>query len=73
MGEEPEESVVGGEEEIAQENSREVQLQSRALDSITDHVEDRQLDSRKVEQVCAGPPANSIISFKTWSFWDQVL
>ena len=56
MAEEPEEAVVGGEEEIAQENSREVQLQSRALDSITDHVEDRQLDSRKVEQVCHGLP-----------------
>ena len=56
MAEEPEESIVGGEEEIAQENSREVQLQSRALDSITDHVEDRQLDSRKVEQVCVGLP-----------------
>ena len=58
MAEEPEEAVVGGEEEIAQENSREVQLQSRALDSITDHVEDRQLDSRKVEQVCDRLPVD---------------
>eukprot|EP00270_Netrium_digitus_P008070 TRINITY_DN2391_c0_g3_i2.p1 TRINITY_DN2391_c0_g3~~TRINITY_DN2391_c0_g3_i2.p1 ORF type:complete len:114 (+),score=38.17 TRINITY_DN2391_c0_g3_i2:172-513(+) len=34
-------------------SSKDLQQQSRALDSITDHVEDRQLDSRRVEQAMA--------------------
>lgn len=34
-------------------DSKDLQQQSKALDSLTDHVEDRQLDSTRVQQVLA--------------------
>lgn len=52
MAEEPEEV----EREAA---SKDLQQQSKALDSITDHVEDRQLDSRRVEQAMASISAEA--------------
>jgi hypothetical protein len=33
-------------------NSKDLQQQSKALDKLTDHVEDRQLDSSRVQSVC---------------------
>ncbi|GBG65566.1 hypothetical protein CBR_g51449 [Chara braunii] len=39
--------------------SRDQQQQSRALDSITDHVEERQLDSARVQQAMASITAAS--------------
>lgn len=44
--------MEGGEE--AAENfvdSKDLQQQSKALDKLTDHVEDRQLDSTRVQEV----------------------
>jgi hypothetical protein len=32
-------------------DSKELQKQSKALDKLTDHVEDRQLDSTRVQEV----------------------
>jgi NACalpha-BTF3-like transcription factor len=34
-------------------DSKDLQQQSKALDSLTDHVEDRQLDSKRVQQAMA--------------------
>eukprot|EP00250_Pteridium_aquilinum_P004601 c14810_g1_i1 orf=211-549(+) len=34
-------------------DSKDLQQQSKALDSLTDHVEDRQLDSNRVQQAMA--------------------
>eukprot|EP00897_Mesotaenium_endlicherianum_P006448 jgi/Mesen1/5831/ME000297S05024 len=36
-----------------EKSSRDMQQQNKALDSITDHVEERQLDSKRVEQAMA--------------------
>lgn len=33
------------------EDSKDLQQQSKALDKLTDHVEDRQLDSTRVQEV----------------------
>jgi hypothetical protein len=33
-------------------DSKDLQQQSKALDKLTDHVEDRQLDSSRVQSVC---------------------
>lgn len=40
-------------------DSKDLQQQSKALDSLTDHVEDRQLDSTRVQQAMASIAANS--------------
>ncbi|CAM8911893.1 unnamed protein product [Rhodiola kirilowii] len=46
---------VGGPEEGVErvEDSKDLQQQSKALDKLTDHVEDRQLDSNRVHQAMA--------------------
>lgn len=43
----------GGDEGIESrvEDSKDLQQQSKALDKLTDHVEDRQLDSTRVQEV----------------------
>jgi hypothetical protein len=33
-------------------DSKDLQQQSKALDKLTDHVEDRQLDSSRIQSVC---------------------
>ena len=44
--------MEGGDEGIERvENSKDLQQQSKALDKLTDHVEDRQLDSTRVQEV----------------------
>lgn len=53
---------AGDAEELAEDSSRDMQQQSKALDSITDHVEERQLDSRRVEQVRPRPWRSSSLS-----------
>ncbi|KAJ7542309.1 hypothetical protein O6H91_10G100700 [Diphasiastrum complanatum] len=40
-------------------DSKDLQQQSKALDSLTDHVEDRQLDSSRVQQAIASIAASS--------------
>ena len=37
-------------------DSKDLQQQSKALDKLTDHVEDRQLDSSRVQSVRLIPP-----------------
>lgn len=45
--------MEGGDEGIERvEDSKDLQQQSKALDKLTDHVEDRQLDSTRVQEVC---------------------
>lgn len=43
----------GGQERAA--DSKDLQQQSKALDKLTDRVEDRQLDSTRVQEVCSYP------------------
>ncbi|KAG0567469.1 hypothetical protein KC19_7G137000 [Ceratodon purpureus] len=45
--------------EVAKPDSKDLQQQSKALDSLTDHVEDRQLDSTRVQQAMASIAATS--------------
>ncbi|GFZ21723.1 DNA-binding enhancer protein-like protein [Actinidia rufa] len=46
--------MEGGDEGIERvENSKDLQQQSKALDKLTDHVEDRQLDSTRVQEAMA--------------------
>ncbi|CAI5464287.1 unnamed protein product [Closterium sp. Yama58-4] len=45
--------------DVPKDASRDMQQQSRALDSITDHVEERQLDSRRVQEAMASIAASS--------------
>lgn len=45
--------------EVAKPDSKDLQQQSKALDSLTDHVEDRQLDSARVQQAMASIAATS--------------
>lgn len=40
-------------------DSKDLQQQSKALDKLTDHVEDRQLDSSRVQSVRLIPPPPS--------------
>eukprot|EP00246_Nothoceros_aenigmaticus_P009129 TRINITY_DN24457_c0_g1_i1.p1 TRINITY_DN24457_c0_g1~~TRINITY_DN24457_c0_g1_i1.p1 ORF type:complete len:121 (-),score=15.93 TRINITY_DN24457_c0_g1_i1:508-837(-) len=40
-------------------DSKDLQQQSKALDSLTDHVEDRQLDSTRVRQAMASIAASA--------------
>ena len=45
-----------GAEEAGEEimvDSKDLQQQSKALDKLTDRVEDRQLDSNRVQSVCS--------------------
>uniref|UniRef100_A0A7N0UJR5 Nascent polypeptide-associated complex subunit alpha-like UBA domain-containing protein n=1 Tax=Kalanchoe fedtschenkoi TaxID=63787 RepID=A0A7N0UJR5_KALFE len=50
----------GAEEGIERvENSKDLQQQSKALDKLTDHVEDRQLDSTRVHQAMASIAASA--------------
>jgi hypothetical protein len=42
----------GAPEGDAAADSKDLQQQSKALDKLTDHVEDRQLDSSRVQSVC---------------------
>ena len=46
--------MEGGEEAGAEiiVDSKDLQQQSKALDKLTDRVEDRQLDSNRVQSVC---------------------
>lgn len=41
-------------------DSKDLQQQSKALDSLTDHVEDRQLDSNRVQQAMASIAADAV-------------
>ena len=43
--------MEGGDEEIQIVDSKDLQQQSKAFDKLTDHVEDRQLDSTRVQEV----------------------
>ncbi|GFZ09087.1 DNA-binding enhancer protein-like protein [Actinidia rufa] len=46
--------MEGGDEGIERvEDSKDLQQQSKALDKLTDHVEDRQLDSTRVQEAMA--------------------
>lgn len=54
MADDPEEANQGPEE-----GSRDQQQQSRALDSITDHVEERQVDASRVQQAMASIAASA--------------
>lgn len=50
----------GGEGEIERvENSKDLQQQSKAFDKLTDRVEDRQLDSTRVQEAMASIAASS--------------
>ncbi|KAH7292950.1 hypothetical protein KP509_28G004900 [Ceratopteris richardii] len=40
-------------------DSKDLQQQNKALDSLTDHVEDRQLDANRVQQAMASIAANA--------------
>ncbi|KAL8105458.1 hypothetical protein AgCh_029313 [Apium graveolens] len=40
------------------EDSKDLQQQSKALDKLTDHVEDRQLDSTRVQEAMASISAS---------------
>jgi hypothetical protein len=44
--------AAGDEKAAAAADSKDLQQQSKALDMLTDHVEDRQLDSSRVQSVC---------------------
>lgn len=44
------------------EDSKDLQQQSKALDKLTDHVEDRQLDSTRVQEVLFPLLSLSLIS-----------
>lgn len=48
-----------GVEVAGKPDSKDLQQQSKALDSLTDHVEDRQLDSTRVQQAMASIAATS--------------
>ena len=48
---------VEAESQASDSKSRDMQQQSKALDSITDYAEERQLDGKKVQQVRAGFPS----------------
>ncbi|CAK9138883.1 unnamed protein product [Ilex paraguariensis] len=49
----------GGDEGIERvEDSKDLQQQSKALDKLTDHVEDRQLDSTRVQEAMASISAS---------------
>lgn len=52
----------GGDEGIESrvEDSKDLQQQSKALDKLTDHVEDRQLDSSRVQEVIFSNTSNLI-------------
>ena len=43
--------MEGGDEEIQIVDSKDFEQQSKAFDKLTDHVEDRQLDSTRVQEV----------------------
>lgn len=49
----------GNETEEKAKSSKDLQQQSKALDSITDHVEERQLDSKRVQQAMAAINASA--------------
>lgn len=53
----------GGDEGIESrvEDSKDLQQQSKALDKLTDHVEDRQLDSSRVQEVLFSNTSNLIL------------
>ncbi|KAF9619786.1 hypothetical protein IFM89_009308 [Coptis chinensis] len=52
--------MEGGEEGIDRvEDSKDLQQQSKALDKLTDHVEDRQLNSTRVQEAMASISASS--------------
>ncbi|XP_076895130.1 uncharacterized protein LOC143547633 [Bidens hawaiensis] len=51
--------MEGGDEGIERvEDSKDLQQQSKALDKLTDHVEDRQLDSTRVQEAMASIAAS---------------
>lgn len=43
--------MEAGDEALEMVDSKDLQQQSKALDKLTDHVEDRQLDSSRVQTV----------------------
>nr|BAJ95762.1 predicted protein [Hordeum vulgare subsp. vulgare] len=45
----------------ADADSKDLQQQSKALDKLTDHVEDRQLDSSRVQSVSPARPPNPML------------
>ncbi|KAL8214598.1 hypothetical protein R6Q57_004047 [Mikania cordata] len=49
-------TMEGGDERV--EDSKDLQQQSKALDKLTDHVEDRQLDSTRVQEAMASIAAS---------------
>ncbi|KAJ7550848.1 hypothetical protein O6H91_07G121400 [Diphasiastrum complanatum] len=54
-------------------DSKDLQQQSKALDSLTDHVEDRQLDSSRVQQAIASIAASSEADRNTQRLKDKEL
>lgn len=72
--------MEGGEESGADriEDSKDLQQQSKALDKLTDRVEDRQLDSTRVQEVPflirftpSSNPLFLIVSFFVTFFWTR--
>lgn len=59
MGEGKQRAMADEGVEVAKPDSKDLQQQSKALDSLTDHVEDRQLDSTRVQQAMASIAATS--------------
>ncbi|KAF6143372.1 hypothetical protein GIB67_001316 [Kingdonia uniflora] len=53
--------MEGGDEGVERvvEDSKDLQQQSKALDKLTDHVEDRQLDSSRVQEAMASIAASA--------------
>lgn len=47
--------MEAGDEALEMVDSKDLQQQSKALDKLTDHVEDRQLDSSRVQTVPCCP------------------
>ncbi|XP_011622215.1 uncharacterized protein LOC18431261 isoform X2 [Amborella trichopoda] len=45
--------------EVVEEDSKDLQQQSKALDKLTDHVEDRQLNSLRVQEAMASIAASA--------------
>lgn len=67
--------MEGGEESGADRivDSKDLQQQSKALDKLTDRVEDRQLDSTRVQEVPFlirfTPISNPLISIRVFFLW----
>lgn len=51
MADEADVEVDGGSSSDVDSKSRDMQRQSKALDSITDYAEEKQLNTKKVQQV----------------------